>query len=156
MVNISTLSSVSVLPSPANIPLVGLEVAPVVFLTAVKSPKSCASTPCDAIVIKSMIFELLGVSPPPNNALVEFEHAMRPFLATVKLPKSVAFPVVEMVTKSITSETSPPPPNTPRVDDAAPAVVVLIVLVSPKSFALPVDAMVTYSIVFTAENDGPF
>ena len=69
MVNISTLSSVSVLPSPANIPLVGLEVASVVFLAAVKSPKS-AAFPVVAIVTKSMTFELLGDSPPPNNALV--------------------------------------------------------------------------------------
>ena len=103
-----------------------------------------------------MTSELLGDSPPANNALVEFEHPRAPFLATLKLPKSVASPVVAIVMKSITSVVSAPPPNNPRVDDAAGATVVLTVDKSPKLTAFPVCDMVTNSIVFTALNDGPF
>ena len=106
MVNISTLSIVSALP-PANIPLVGLEVPLLVFVTKVKSPKFWPS-PSVAIVTKSMKFELLGVSPPANNALVEFDHESIPFLAApdCKSPKSTASPSVDIVIKSITSVVS--------------------------------------------------
>ena len=38
-------------------------------LTSLKSPKSCAS-PSVAIVIKSIVLTLLGVSPPAKNPLV--------------------------------------------------------------------------------------
>ena len=44
-----------------------------------------------------------GLFPPAITALVELLPAAGPNLATVKLPKSVAFPVDEKVMKSISS-----------------------------------------------------
>ena len=46
---------------------------------------------------------MVGVAPPAYIPRVGDPNAVRPNLAVVKLPKSVASPVVEKVTKSITS-----------------------------------------------------
>ena len=65
-------------------------------------------------------------------------------LAAVKLPKSVALPVVAMVTKSITSEfpESNPPPQTPRVGEEQTPPLSLAADKFPKSNALPIEAIV--------------
>ena len=72
------------------------------LLTTVKSPKSCA-LPVDAIVIKSMIFRLFPdpldcTWPPENVPLIRLVLPARFHHISVRTPKSVAFPSVEIVT----------------------------------------------------------
>ena len=84
----------------------------------IKSPKSIASPACD-IVIKSISFRLVGVLPPAHIPRVLFDAPAGPApLDTVKLPKSVALPVDDMVTNSILSVLPSPPPKKARVFDA--------------------------------------
>ena len=90
------------------------------LLGNVKSPKSCA-LPVDAIVIKSIVFTLFpdplaAVVPPENVPLTLLLLPVIFLLATVKLPKSVAFPSVAIVIKLIVSTTlgDLPPPKQPR------------------------------------------
>ena len=68
-------------------------------LPADKSPKS-VPLPALAIVTYSITSELpeLETTPPPVTPLVLLENAVPLYLAVVKLPKSVAFPLVENVT----------------------------------------------------------
>ena len=69
-------------------------------LPALKSPKSCAF-PVDDMVIYSITF-VFGYGsettvPPLNTPLVELEQAPINPLAALKSPKSIAFPVDEIV-----------------------------------------------------------
>jgi hypothetical protein len=64
---------------------------------------------------------------------------------TVKSPKSIAFPVVAIVTYSIVFlfiPDSAAPPKIPRVADAQPEVNPLGVVNAPKLIEFPVDAIV--------------
>ena len=69
------------------------------------------------MVIYSIVFVLLR--PTQNNPRVELEQDESPLLATVKSPKSAAFPNVDIVIYSIVLVALglAPPPITPRVDD---------------------------------------
>ena len=84
----------------------------------------------------------------PIKPLVELDVADCPPVPVAnKSPKSVAFPVVLMVTKSITLLTgedgdSSPPANTARVDDDKAPVLNLTTVKSPKSIAFPNDSKV--------------
>ena len=61
-------------------------------MEVITSPKSCAF-PVELIVTKSIL-----LSPPDaNRPLVDEEQAVESCLADVKSPKSIAFPVVEIV-----------------------------------------------------------
>ena len=83
--------------------------------------------------------------PPPNTPLVELEHALKLFLASVKSPKLVELPVVASVTYAMFAVFEPeitPPPIRPRVLFEQPAARVLVLAKSPKSVALPVVAIV--------------
>ena len=75
------------------------------------------------MVMYSIILTSPEVYPPINTPLVELEAPPAVSLAADKSPKSVAFPVVAIVTKSIVSVVDPasPPANTPLVGDATPA-----------------------------------
>ena len=79
------------------------------------------ASPFVAIVIKSIWFVLLGANPAIKHPRVEFDTAATAALATVRLPKSTAFAVVGISTKSIRSVTDGcgdlPPAHTPLVDD---------------------------------------
>ena len=73
-----------------------------------------------------------------------------PLLATVRSPKSFAFPVVAIVTFSIAFVFGFPPENTPRIrSEQHPVISPLVFTASPKSVASPVLAIVIKSIVFT-------
>lgn len=82
--------------------------------------------PVVAIVRYSMVLNLLSplVYPPPYTARTVFEHPDLYPPENKESPKSIAFPVDEIVMNSITfryEEPSLPPRKTPRVgDDAAP------------------------------------
>ena len=92
----------------------------------------------DAIVTKSIILVLFGFSPPPNTPRVEFESAPVPFLTSVKSPKSVAFPVVDVVTNSIVltlAGATYPKLNTVLVEEEHPDPEEQISERSPKSTA---------------------
>jgi len=54
------------------------------------------------MVKKSRTFETPGAAPPAIIPLILFEAPARSCLATVKLPKSVEFPVEAIVTYSFT------------------------------------------------------
>ena len=71
-------------------------------------------------------------------------------VAPNKSPKSVEFPVEEIVMYWITLSAlgAPPPENTPLVEDAHPAKRYLADAKSPKSVALPVDVILKYWIIF--------
>ena len=72
---------------------------------------------------------------------------MVPNLATVKLPKSVAFPVDEKVMKSISSLAGFSPPNqNPRVLEPAASNEPLATVKLPKSVAFPAVEIVTKSM----------
>ena len=99
--------------------------------------------------MKSITFEVkdIGVeSPPAIIPRVEFEQAPLNNLATVKSPKSAAFPNVDIVIKSITfclvAGCTNPPAKIPRVDEENPGAYSLPTVKSPKSLASPVDAIV--------------
>ena len=80
-------------------------------------------------------------------------------LACVKSPKSDAFPVDAIVTKSITfcRVGVAPPPNTPLILLDVPPSPCLLTLKSPKSCPFPIVAIVTYSIAFVpAPTDGVY
>ena len=87
--------------------------------------------------------------PPANIPRVLFpppKHCELSSLTPVaKLPKSVASPVDEIVTKSILSVTPgvAPPANTPRVEDEADAALRLDCVQSPKFTAFPCDVKST-------------
>ena len=51
-----------------------------------------------AMVTKSIVALTPGVDPPWNTPLMSLETPDAEFLETVRSPKSVAFPIVEMVT----------------------------------------------------------
>ena len=53
------------------------------------------------MVIYSIEFNTLGVRPPIINPRVELLFDIAPCLAVIKLPKSDAFPVEAIVTRSI-------------------------------------------------------
>ena len=79
-----------------------------------------------------------GDLPPAIIPLVWFEAPAGCCLAEVVSPKSVAFDVVAMVTKSITSEYPIiPPANIPLVDEETFAQSLLATVKSPKSVSLP-------------------
>ena len=69
-----------------------MEQAEISAIATVKSPKYDAF-PVELMVIKSIVFNFVGVEPPPKIPLVELEQAPKEFLAALKSPKSVAFPV---------------------------------------------------------------
>ena len=69
----------------------------------VRSPKLVAS-PVVAIVTNSMVLVREAPSPPPIIPRVLLELLPIYILILVKLPKSIAFPVDEIVMKSIVSE----------------------------------------------------
>ena len=97
-----------------------------------------------------MVLFAPGVAPDPNSPLVEFEHPDKPARVTVKSPKSDAFPVDDIVTKSIVFVLVgvAPPPNTLRVVEEQLDKNLLDWVKSPKSTAFPIDAIVLYSITF--------
>ena len=98
-----------------------------------------------AIVKVSITFVLVdGVAPPAYTALLELEQPPPPCLATVKLPKSIAFPKVLYSTNSITSTDPgvPPPAEIALVGEPLPALAVCDAVASPKSVALPTEAIV--------------
>ena len=66
-------------------------------LAETKSPLKSVAFPVEDIVIKSIIF-VFGASPPANKPRVDDETAAKPCLVVTKSPKSIAFPVVEIVT----------------------------------------------------------
>ena len=77
-----------------------LEQAAAVCLATLKSPKSCAF-PVELMVMNSITF-VFGYGadttvPPLNTPLVELEQALIPPLAALKSPKSIAFPVDEIL-----------------------------------------------------------
>ena len=79
---------------------------------------------------------------------MELLPAVGPNLATVKLPKSVAFPVDEKVMKSISSLAGCSPPNqNPRVDEPAASNDPLDTVKLPKSIAFPAVEIVKNSIL---------
>ena len=83
--------------------------------------------------------------PPAKRHFVRLDK-FAPLLADVKLPKSVALPVLAIVTNSIVSVPLIPPnkalvPEEPPVEHKEP-----VTNKSPKSVAFPVDPIVTYSI----------
>ena len=97
-----------------------------------------------------------GLFPPATTALVELLPAAGPNLATVKLPKSVAFPVVAIVMKSISSLLGDSPPNqNPRVLEPAASNDPFDDVKLPKSIAFPCVEIVIYSIVSTEEGNPP-
>ena len=85
---------------------------------------------------------------------MELEQALNEYLATLKSPKSVAFPVDEIVMNSITFMNVVagvgvnPPPKTPLVELEQALNEDLATLKSPKSCEFPVELMVMYSITF--------
>ena len=86
--------------------------------------------------MNSITFVNVGVAPPPNTPLVELEQALKAFLATLKSPKSDAFPKVLMVMNSITFVNvgvGAPPPKTPLVELEQALKEDLPALKSPKS-----------------------
>ena len=98
------------------------------------------------MVIKSIVF----TPPLANTALVLLETALKDESVRVKSPKSLAFPVVEIVINSIeltSAGETRPPPITPRVGDAEQATPLLLSPPRlPKSVASPNVAIVTKSI----------
>ena len=94
-----------------------------------------------------------GAHPPPKTARTAFEDDPPEYLESVKLPKSAAFPNVDIVIKLIASSIGLglPPAIIPRVGDAAPiAPVASEYAKSPKSVAFASDDMVTYCIVLVS------
>ena len=92
---------------------------------------------------------MLLLSAIPIKPLVELDVPENPPvpIVPIKSPKSVAFPVVLMVTKSITlllGEVGDafPPANTARVDDDKAPELYLVWVKSPKSIAFPNDSKV--------------
>ena len=79
------------------------------------------------------------------------EQAAPPPPGSIVSPKSTAFPVVAISTKSIilSAPGTYPLKESARVGDVATAVLDLILVVSPKSNAFPVVAIVIKSILFT-------
>ena len=95
------------------------------------------------------------VFPPPQTPRILEEHAETPSIVAIKLPKSTAFHVDAMVTKSITSTLDDgvlPPPKIPRVLEEQAAKISLAWVKLPKSVALPVDDIVIKSIVSAKVN----
>ena len=87
--------------------------------------------------------------PPPHTPRIAEEQEDICRLSCVKSPKSVAFPVELIVTKSITFELEGnPPPNKPRVELEQLARLFLAPVKSPKSDAFPNVEIVIYSIEF--------
>ena len=75
-----------------------LETAPRLYLATDISPKSCASPKVD-IVTKSIVLRPIGAEYPPKIKLrVGEDAAPVTLLATLKSPKSTAFPVAAIVT----------------------------------------------------------
>ena len=78
---------------------------------------------------------------------MQLEHPVPSLDPCVKLPKSAAFPSVEIVTKSITSELPEgvvPPAQHERTGEATlPFLAYASIVKSPKSTAFPFCAMVT-------------
>ena len=75
----------------------------------------------------------------------------------IKSPKSDAFPVDNIVTKSITLVKGSPPAKIPLMGlEQAACPALLPTVKSPKSCAFPVDAMVINSIEFNALSPGLF
>ena len=85
-----------------------------------------------------------GSRPPAKQVLVGLEPAAVLSLASVKLPKSVASPVVAIVTYSIVSTTAgyAPPAKTARVVLDPPEFALCGAVKSPKSAAFPAVAIV--------------
>jgi hypothetical protein len=85
------------------------------------------------------------------------EQALGDSLATVKSPKSTAFPIVNIVTYAIVFvyDGEVPPLKTPRVLEEHPELEAVAVNKSPKSCAFPRVAIVIKSIVFTCEGVRP-
>ena len=83
--------------------------------------------------------------PPANIDLVALEQEAPDDVAIVVSPKSVAFPVVAIVIKSISfylSDPSKPPAITPLVDELIGAEPPPLATVkSPKSFVIPPDCI---------------
>ena len=76
--------------------------------------------------------------PLAHKPLTAFDADAAYFFASSKLPKSVAFPVVEKVIKSISSKDgSPPPQITMRIGELYARRLLLAIVVSPKSCASP-------------------
>ena len=69
------------------------------------------------MVTNAIVFKYEGEFPPANTPRSNEEQAPPPSVTVVVSPKSVAFPVVAIVTKSIVFTLLPvlPPPNKPRV-----------------------------------------
>ena len=94
-----------------------------------------------------------GLYPPKTTNLVGSVTPSQADLATVRSPKSVAFPVVAIVTKSMVlipeavSGVLPPPIN-PLVEFYPVANVCLAACISPKSVTSPVVDIVTKDILF--------
>ena len=87
-------------------------------------------------------FACPGPCPPPNTPLEPLLVAASPYLATVRSPKYIAFPVVAMVMYWITLEGPFPPPNTPLEPSEVAARLNRAASKSPKSMALLSVAMV--------------
>ena len=69
------------------------------------------------------------------------------FLAVLVIsPKSTPFPVVKIVTYSITFDV-PPPANTPLVEEEQAPLLLLVLVKVPKLTASPSEEIVTYPIV---------
>ena len=142
---------------PAKTPLVELEQALKLDLPTLKSPKSTAS-PVELIVMYSIVFKYVAagvdVNPPAKTPLVELEQALKPFLPTLKSPKSTASPVELIVMYSIVLKYVNagvgvnPPAKIPLVELEQTPKLYLPTLKSPKSIASPVELIVMYSIVF--------
>ena len=149
-------AGVTVTPPPKT-PLVELEQALKLDLPTLKSPKSFAS-PVDAMVMYSIVLKYVNagefVNPQPKTPLVELEQALKPFLPTLKSPKSTTSPVELMVMYSIVLKyvnagvNVVPPPKTPLVELEQALKAFLPTLKSPKSTTFPVELMVMYSITF--------
>jgi len=148
---------------PAKTPLVELEQALKPLLPTLKSPKSIAS-PVELIVMYSIVLKYVnagvGINPPAKIPLVELEQALKPFLSTLKSPKSTASPVELIVMNSIVFKyvnagvDVNPPPKTPLVELEQALIPKLGTLKSPKSIASPVELIVMYSIVLNSVNAG--
>ena len=81
-----------------------------------KLPKSTAS-PSVAIVIKSIVFCLLGFAPPAKTPLTAFAEVEGYLVVRVKSPNSAAFPRVDIVIYLIALVKAPSyqPANIPLV-----------------------------------------
>ena len=104
------------------------------------------------------MFRLVGDCPPPKHPRIDEEQPDKFSLAIVKSPKSVAFPVVAIVIKSIEFEIAvgePLPANKPRVELEHLPSLALTDVKSPKSVAFPSVEVVTNSILLVAPGFAP-